>query len=132
RSPVIDGQPRNAFKGSSNRTKDSQITGANQTDGQTSGAIAPIAPSNTKAICAGFASLMTRPRPFRLKTVVANTSAVKNSKEKIVAGPDNGSEPMADELIAAEQQSFGAKHDRDSNVSVQRKTRITAGLVHGS
>ena len=35
-------------------------------------------------------------------------------------------------LVMRGVETFGTKHDRDSNVSVQRKSPFTAGLVHGS
>src|SRR5258706_9153061 len=52
--------------------------------------------------------------------------------KKNVAGPDDGSEPMSNELISPEQQAFSQTHDQDSDVAMRRKSLLSAAGVHRS
>src|SRR6266404_149823 len=82
--------------------KDSQITGANHTEGKSSGKIAPNAPSSAHPTRSGRESLIVRRRRFCLNTV------------------------------AAKEQDFRQNNDGEPKVTVDRKSRFTAGGVHRS
>src|SRR5205814_9439807 len=85
RSFVIDGHPRIALIGSSNRTKESQMIGANHVEGYRIGTIAPKAPLIARLVSIAFDMLMVLLSAVRLKISKRNSSAVIKSNGKIVA-----------------------------------------------